>query len=74
MKLPKQYLEVHQTRDHEPDDYENLLGDAIEKAFAAGIHDIEALVASLNEQCVPAPRGVSWNVELFTEEMARLGQ
>ena len=30
------YLNPHQARDREPDDYQNLLGDAIERSFAAG--------------------------------------
>lgn len=67
------YLEPHQTRDHEPDAYENLLGDAIERCYAAGIHDLDGLVARLNEACVPTPGGVPWSVELFTSEMKRLG-
>ena len=30
------YLNPHQARDREPDDYQNLLGDAIERSFAEG--------------------------------------
>ena len=66
-------LSPHQARDREPDDYQNLLGDAIERAFAAGIHDLPGLVASLNEASVPAPNGQPWNAELFQREMKRLG-
>ncbi len=73
MKPHSQYLEVHQTRDAEPSDYENLLGDAIEKSFAAGIDTLDGLVASLNEQAVPAPRGQVWTAELYIEEIRRLG-
>jgi hypothetical protein len=67
------YLEPHQARDGEPDDYQNLLGDAIERAYAAGIHDLGGLVASLNEAVVPAPNGERWSDELFRREMKRLG-
>ena len=67
------YLDPHQARDREPDDYQNLLGDAIERAYAAGIHDLTKLVASLNEAAVPAPNGQPWSVELFQREMKRLG-
>ena len=67
------YLNPHQARDREPDDYQNLLGDAIERAYAAGIHDLTRLVASLNEAAVPAPNGQLWSVELFQREMKRLG-
>ena len=38
------YNETHQSRGAAPTAYENLLGDAIERAFAAGIHDLDALV------------------------------
>ncbi|SKA35049.1 hypothetical protein SAMN02745126_05613 [Enhydrobacter aerosaccus] len=67
------YLNPHQARDREPDDYQNLLGDAIERAFAAGIHDLPGLVASLVEANVPAPNGQTWNEDLFRKEMKRLG-
>ncbi len=67
------YLNPHQARDREPDDYQNLLGDAIERAFAAGIHDLTGLVDRLNEARVPAPNGQPWTPELFQKEMKRLG-
>ena len=34
------YLNPHQARDREPDAYQNLLGDAIERCYAAGVHDL----------------------------------
>ncbi len=68
-----QYLNPHQARRHEPTMYENLLGDAIERAYAAGHHDLGSLVASLNDQAVPSPDGQPWTAELFTKEMQRLG-
>ncbi len=67
------YLNPHQARDRAPDDYQNLLGDAIERAYAAGIHDLSGLVARLNEVNVPAPNGQAWTAELFQNEMKRLG-
>jgi hypothetical protein len=73
MMTQTQYLEIHQTRDHEPTDYENLLADAIERIFAAGVQDLDGVVAGLNEQSVPAPRGKLWTKELYLEEMKRLG-
>ena len=71
--MDKPYLNPHQARDREPDDYQNLLGDAIERAFAAGIHDLGGLVANLNEARVPSPNGQTWTDELFQSEMKRLG-
>ena len=67
------YLNPHQARDRAPDDYQNLLGDAIERAFAAGVQDLSGLVARLNEAGVPAPNGQPWTAELFQKEMKRLG-
>jgi len=67
------YLNPHQARDREPDGYQNLLGDAIERCFAAGVHDLPGLVARLNEASVPAPNGQPWTAELFEKEMKRLG-
>ena len=67
------YLNPHQAREREPDDYQNLLGDAIERSFAAGIHDLADLVNQLNEAGVPSPNGQPWTPELFQKEMKRLG-
>jgi hypothetical protein len=67
------YLDPHQARDREPDNYQNLLGDAIERAFAAGVHDLPGLVACLNDARVPSPNGQAWSPELFRKEMKRLG-
>lgn len=67
------YLNPHQARDREPDDYQNLLGDAIERSYAAGVHDLPGLVDRLNEARVPAPNGQAWTPELFKKEMKRLG-
>ena len=71
--MDQPYLNPHQARDREPDDYQNLLGDAIERAFVAGVHDLPGLVGRLNEAHVPAPNGAVWTPELFQKEMKRLG-
>jgi hypothetical protein len=71
--MQQPYLNPHQARDREPDDYQNLLGDAIERAFAAGVHDLPGLVGRLNEAGVPSPNGAGWTPELFQKEMKRLG-
>jgi len=68
-----QYLNPHQSRDREPTDYENLLGDGIEKAYAAGVHDLPGICERLNADCVPAPDGKTWTPDLFEREMKRLG-
>lgn len=68
-----QFLEVHQTRDAEPNDYENLLGDALERAFASGVTEIEGVVGELVSYGVPAPNGQEWSVDLLASELKRLG-
>jgi hypothetical protein len=67
------YLDPHQARDREPTEYENLLADAVESAYAVGIHDLAGLVAHLNDGGVPAPGGKPWTPDLFEAEMKRLG-
>ncbi|MGA1137659.1 MAG: recombinase-like helix-turn-helix domain-containing protein, partial [bacterium] len=36
MTVAQPYLDPHQARKRTPDDYENLLADSLERAFAAG--------------------------------------
>ncbi len=67
------YNETHQHRDAEPTAYESLLGDAIERAFAQGIHDLAGLVAYLNTTGPSGPNGQAWTADLYQQEMARLG-
>jgi hypothetical protein len=64
---------VWQTRAAPPSEYENRLGDALVECFAAGIEDLSALVARLNELGVQAPDGTPWTAASFEREMARLG-
>ncbi len=66
------YLKVHQTRRREPTPYEDLLGDTIERGFAAGITELPALVAHLNRQGPNFPGGGEWTVEGYQAEIARL--
>jgi phage tail tape-measure protein len=67
-----QYLEIHQTRDRTPGEFENLMGDALERAFATGIDDIDSVVQALVDYGVPAPDGQSWNADLLQAELKRL--
>ena len=68
-----QYLETHQTRNSEPTEYENLLGDALERAFGTGVTDIQGVVTGLIDYGVPAPNGKSWTTDLLEAELKRLG-
>ena len=67
------YNETHHNRTAPPTAYESLLGDSIERAFSAGIHDLEGLVAFLNEGGPAGPNGQPWTTASYQQEMARLG-
>lgn len=67
------YNETHQNRTAPPTAYESLLGDSIERAYAQGILDLEALVAYLNDAGPAGPNGQPWTPASFEQEMARLG-
>ena len=69
-----QSLNSRQARDHAPSDYENILGDALERAFAAGVHDLEGVVRGLMDYGVPAPEGKTWDAALLAGELKRLGR
>jgi hypothetical protein len=73
MRTPDLYNETHQSRTTPPTAYENLLGDAIERAFSQGIHDLEGLVAYLNRSGPSAPNGQLWSPAIYEAELARLG-
>ena len=62
-----------QCRDWEETPYTKALGDALESLFDLNIHDLDGIVASLNEADVMPPDGGRWTAERFMAEMARLG-
>ena len=67
------YLEPHQARTRKPTAYEDLLGDSIERGFATGLHELDALLVYLNKAGPLGPDGQPWTPETFQAEMARLG-
>ena len=67
------YLQPHQARQRPATTYEDLLGDAIERAFGDGVHDLAGLVERLNDSGLPTPGGQRWTEDLYTQEMAKLG-
>lgn len=72
--LPSEpYLEPHQSKLDEPTDFHHALGDTIEAAYADGVHDLDGLVARLNDSG-PAFDGGVWTAENFTALMAELGR
>ena len=69
----ERYLEQHQARQRPPTSFEDLLGDAIERAFASGITDVAGVVAYLNETGPSAENGQPWTESSWCALMARLG-
>jgi hypothetical protein len=71
--MDDRYLDPHQARTRPPTPYEDLLGDAIERAFGSGISELAALVEYLNKSGPMAPNGQAWTSALYETEMAKLG-
>lgn len=69
----ERYLEPHQARKRPPTTYEDLLGDALERAFAEGAHQLPELVAYLNRTGPASENGEDWTEQNFQSLMARLG-
>ena len=74
MKTQSLYLNAHQSRKREPTQFENLLGDAVERAFAAGHWELAALVGYLNQSGPRAPNGEAWTAASYQATMQRLAQ
>ena len=69
----ERYLEPHQARRREPTTFEDLLGDAIERAFAQGAYTLPELVACLNQTGPSSENGQPWAEQGLQTLMARLG-
>ncbi|ACY35350.1 recombinase-like helix-turn-helix domain-containing protein [Comamonas thiooxydans] len=72
--MTDRYLDPHQARKRQPTTYEDLLGDAIERAYAAGIHDLSGLVQALNGSGLASPSGSTWTEEVYRREIAALAK
>lgn len=59
------YLDPHQARLRTPTTFEDLLADAIERAFGAGKWELEELLEALNRTGPLAPGGLPWTAERF---------
>ena len=71
--MTDRFLEPHQAQTATATDFEDRLGDAIEAAYAAGINDLDGVVAHIEAHGPPPPAGGSWTTEGFTTLMAELG-
>lgn len=67
------YLEPHQAQQRPPTMFENLLGDAIERAFSDGATTLAEIVKYLNETGPANENGAPWTEQSFEALMQRLG-
>ncbi|MEU0372247.1 recombinase-like helix-turn-helix domain-containing protein [Streptomyces sp. NPDC006283] len=67
------YLDIHQSRTHEPTPYEYKLAATLEEVFAKEGHDLADVVRGLNARQVHAADGAPWTEESFLAEINRLG-
>ncbi|MGW7288856.1 recombinase-like helix-turn-helix domain-containing protein [Streptomyces sp. NPDC054847] len=67
------YLDVHQSRTHEPTPYEYRLAATLEEIFTEEGHELADVVRGLNARKVHAADGTPWTEETFRAEMNRLG-
>jgi hypothetical protein len=72
--FPDRYLQPHQARTRAPTTFEDLLGDAIERAFGAGHWELDALLAYLNKVGPLAPGSQPWTAQSFQDTVKNLGQ
>ena len=70
--MTDRYLDPHQARKRNPTTYEDLLGDAIERAYGSGVHDLKGLVQALNDSGLASPSGKEWTEEVYRQEIAGL--
>ena len=71
--LPERYFQPHQARQRPPTSFEDLLGDALERAFGAGHWELDALVAQLNKTGPLGPNGQTWTTDSFRAVIKTLG-
>ena len=67
-------LQPHQARDRENTVFEDLLGDAIERAFAADAKTLPEVIEHLNRSGPASENGEPWTEDNFQRLMSRLGR
>ena len=71
--ISERYLDPHQARPRMPTNYEDLLGDSIERAFGAGHWELHALVDYLNRSGPLGPNGQPWTAASYQSVIKTLG-
>ncbi|ATN09834.1 hypothetical protein CRN80_09260 [Pseudomonas sp. FDAARGOS_380] len=75
MSTHEPYLQPHQARKRPNNQFEELLGDSIERAFGSGVTELAALLAHLNLAGPPCPlTSGEWTEDAYKTLMARLGE
>ena len=75
MRNTEPCLEPHQARKRPNTQFEDLLGDSIERAFGNGVTELPELLAHLNLAGPPCPlTSGEWTEDTFKTLMARLGE
>jgi hypothetical protein len=67
------YLNPRQAAEREPTAWENEFADVLESAFAAGVRELEPLIAELNATRVRPREGGDWTIARFMSTVAELG-
>ena len=70
----ERYYNPHQARTRAPTPYEDQLGDALERAFAAGRWELDAVVEQLNQSGPSATQGAAWTAASLQATLAQLAQ
>jgi phenylpropionate dioxygenase-like ring-hydroxylating dioxygenase large terminal subunit len=70
----ERFLSPHQARRRASTSFEDLLGDSIERGFAAGHWELDALVQYLNDTGSQSPNGQAWTGESFASLMESASQ
>ncbi len=67
------YGEWRQSTDRDLTEWESSLAAAMEDAFSKGHHELDALIAALNNSRVRPRNGGRWTAEIFKDLMRELG-
>ena len=64
---------TYRTFNQSPPEYERKLADALFKIMGKSVHDLDDIVAGLNQAGITSEDGRAWTIALFKDEMQRRG-